>query len=42
MKKPTNAAILQCIDTGHSPTSFGTLKRHHQGVDHAPAEIGAL
>jgi hypothetical protein len=41
MKKPTNAAIVQCIDTPHSPTSFGNLKHHHQGVNHDPVEIGA-
>jgi hypothetical protein len=41
MKKPTNALILQCIDTRHSPTCFGTLKWHHQGVNHDPADIGA-
>jgi hypothetical protein len=40
-KKPTNALILQYIDTIHSPTCFGTLKCHHQGVNHDPAEIGA-
>jgi hypothetical protein len=41
MKKPTNSVILQCIDTRHSPTCFGTLKCHHQEVNHHPAEIGA-
>jgi hypothetical protein len=40
-EKPTNAVILQCIDTRHSPIYFGTLKCHHQGVNHDPAEIGA-
>jgi hypothetical protein len=41
MKESTNAVILQCIDTRHSPTGFGTLKCHHQGVNHDPSEIGA-
>jgi hypothetical protein len=41
MKKPTNTFILQCIDTQHSPTCFGTLKCHHQRVNHDPAEISA-
>jgi hypothetical protein len=40
-EKTTNAVILRCIDTRHSPTCFGTLKCHHQGVNHDPAEIGA-
>jgi hypothetical protein len=39
--KPTNALIIQCIGTQYSPTCFGTLKCHHQGVKHDPAEIGA-
>jgi hypothetical protein len=29
-KKPTNALILQCIDTRHSPAFFGTLKCHNK------------
>jgi hypothetical protein len=41
IENPTNAVILQCTDTRHSPTCFGTLKCHHQGVIHDPAEIGA-
>jgi hypothetical protein len=41
MKKPTNSLIIQCIDTQYSPTCFGTLKCHNQGVKHDPAEIGA-
>jgi hypothetical protein len=40
-KKPTDALMLQCIATRHSPTCFGTLKCHHQGVNHDPAKIGA-
>jgi hypothetical protein len=40
-EKPTNTLIIQCIGTQHSPTCFGTLKCHHQGVKHVPAEIGA-
>jgi hypothetical protein len=40
-EKPTNALIFQYIDTRHSPTCFGTLKCHHQGINHDPAEIGA-
>jgi hypothetical protein len=40
-EKPRNALIIQCIGTQHSPTCFGTLKCHHQGVKHDPAEIGA-
>jgi hypothetical protein len=40
-KKPTNALIIQCIATQYSSTCFGTLKCHHQGVKHDPAEIGA-
>jgi hypothetical protein len=39
-EKPTNALILQYIDTRHSPTCFGTLKCHDQGANHDPAEIG--
>jgi hypothetical protein len=41
MKKPKNEIILQCIDIRHSPTCFGTLKCHNQGVNHDPAEKGA-
>jgi hypothetical protein len=41
MKKPSNAIILQCVDTRNSPTCFGTSKCHHQGVNHDPAEISA-
>jgi hypothetical protein len=37
----TNALIIQCIGTQYSPTCFGTLKCHHQGITHDPAEIGA-
>jgi hypothetical protein len=40
-RKRTNAVILQCIDILRSRTCFGTLKCHHQGVNHDPAEIGA-
>jgi hypothetical protein len=40
-EKPTNALIIQCIGTQYSPTCFGTLKCHHQGVKDDPAEIGA-
>jgi hypothetical protein len=40
-EKPTNALIIQCIGTAYSPTCFGTLKCHHQGVKHDLAEIGA-
>jgi hypothetical protein len=40
-KKTTNALIIQCIDTQHSPTCFGTLKCHYHGVKHDPAEMGA-
>jgi hypothetical protein len=39
MKKPTNALIVQCIDTRLSPTYSGTLKCRNQGVNHDPAEI---
>jgi hypothetical protein len=39
MKIPTNAIILQCTDTRQSTTCFGTLKYHHQGDNHDPAEI---
>jgi hypothetical protein len=39
--KLTNTLIPQYIDTRHSPTCFGTLKCHHQGINHDPAEIGA-
>jgi hypothetical protein len=41
IEKPTYALILQCNDTRHSRTCFGTLKCHHQGVNYDPAEIGA-
>jgi hypothetical protein len=40
-EKPTNALIIQCIGTQYSSTCFGTLKCHHQGVKHDPAEKGA-
>jgi hypothetical protein len=40
-KKPTNALIIQCGGTQYSPTCFGTLNCHNQGVKHDPAEIGA-
>jgi hypothetical protein len=40
-EKPTNALIIQCIDTQYSPTCFGILKCHNQGVKYDPAEIGA-
>jgi hypothetical protein len=39
-EKPTHALIIQCIGTLYSPTCFGTLKCHHQGVKYDPAEIG--
>jgi hypothetical protein len=39
-EKPTNALIIQCIGTQYSATCFGTLKCHHQGVKHDPAETG--
>jgi hypothetical protein len=35
---PTNALIIQCIGTQYSPICFGTLKNHHKGVIHDPAE----
>jgi hypothetical protein len=38
---PTNTLIIRCIGTQHSPTCFGTLKCHHQGVKRDHAEIGA-
>jgi hypothetical protein len=40
-EKPTDALTIQCIGTRYSLTCFGTLKCHHQGVKHDPAEIGA-
>jgi hypothetical protein len=40
-EKPTSALIIQCIAPQYSPTCFGTLKCHHQGIKHDPAEIGA-
>jgi hypothetical protein len=40
-EKPTNALIIQYIGTQYSPTCFGTLKCHHQGIKHDAAEIGA-
>jgi hypothetical protein len=40
-EKPTNALTINCIGTQYSPTCFGILKCHHQGVKHDPAEIGA-
>jgi hypothetical protein len=39
-EKPTNALIIECICTQYFPTCFVTLKCHHQGVKHDPAEIG--
>jgi hypothetical protein len=39
-KQPRNALIIQCIDTLHSPTCFGTLKCRNQEINHDPAEIG--
>jgi hypothetical protein len=44
-EKSTNAFIIQYIGTQYSPTCFGTLKYHHQGVKHDPAtshDIGHL
>jgi hypothetical protein len=41
INRSTNALIVQCIGTQHSHTFFGTLKCHHQGVKHDPAEISA-
>jgi hypothetical protein len=41
MKKQTDTLIIQCIDTQPSPTCFDTLKGHHQGIKHDPAEKGA-
>jgi hypothetical protein len=38
-EKPTNALIIHCIGTQYSPTCFGTLKCHHQGVKYDPAEM---
>jgi hypothetical protein len=35
--KPTNALIIQSIGTQYSPTCFGTLKCHHEGVKYDPA-----
>jgi hypothetical protein len=40
-EEPTNSLIIQCIGTQYSPTCFGTLNCHHQGVKHDPDEIGA-
>jgi hypothetical protein len=40
-EKPTNTLIIQSIGSQYSPTCFGTLKCHHQGIKHDPAEIGA-
>jgi hypothetical protein len=40
-EKPTNALAIQRIGIQYSPTCFGTLKCHHQGVKYDPAEIGA-
>jgi hypothetical protein len=40
-EKPTNALIIQFIGTQYPPTCFRTLKCHHQGVKHDPAEIRA-
>jgi hypothetical protein len=40
-EKPTNALIIQYIGTQYSRICFGTLKCHHQGVKHDPAEMGA-
>jgi hypothetical protein len=42
VSKITNKCInhsMYC--TQYSPSCFGTLKCHHQGVKHDPAEIGA-
>jgi hypothetical protein len=41
MKIFGDAVILQCIDTGHSPTCFGNIKYHNQGGNHDPADVGA-
>jgi hypothetical protein len=41
-EKPTNALIIQWIGTQYSPSRFGILKCHNQGVKHdAAAETGA-
>jgi hypothetical protein len=37
----TNVLIIQCIGTQYSPTCFGTLKCHHQGVKHDSADLRA-
>jgi hypothetical protein len=41
MKKPTNALILLYFSSQYSTTCFCILEYHHQGVNPAPAEIGA-
>jgi hypothetical protein len=38
-EKPTNALISHCIGVRYSPTCFGTLKCHNQGVKHDAAEV---
>jgi hypothetical protein len=40
-EKPTNSLAIQCTVTQYSPTRFDTLKCHHHGVKHDPAERGA-
>jgi hypothetical protein len=40
-EKLTNALIIQCIGAQYSPTCFGTLKCHNQGIKHDPSEISA-
>jgi hypothetical protein len=40
-EKETNALIIHCIGTQYSPTCFGILKWHNQGVKHDSADICA-
>jgi hypothetical protein len=37
-KTPTNASLIQCIGASYTPTRFGILECHHQGVRYEHAE----
>jgi hypothetical protein len=39
-ENPPNALTTQCTVTQYSATCFDTLKCYHQGLKHAPAEMG--
>jgi hypothetical protein len=38
-KRPTNASLIQCNGVYYTPTCFGILECHHQGVRYEHAEM---